>query len=143
MTFLKPAGLALAALFFNPAIAMAETTSLTISVTNLSPPTGTVEVSLFNTEESFMKDPYRQQSGKCGEKGEYITEFTDLTSGEYAVVVVHDANDNGKLDSGFLGFGGESYGYSNIAPPMFGRPDYEDVKILTASDGNLVEIEVR
>jgi uncharacterized protein (DUF2141 family) len=125
----------------NPRVVIVEITSLAVSIKNLSPPTGTIEVTLFNSAETFMKEPYRQQSGKSNEKGEFITEFTDLTSGEYAVVVVHDANDNGKLDTGFLGFGGESYRFSNNASSWFGRPDFEDAVIVTAPEGNLVEID--
>lgn len=134
------AGLTLA-LLLSPATALADFTSMTVSVKNLSPPTGTVEVSLFNSEETFMLEPYRQQSGKSSENGEFKTQFTDLAAGEYAVVVVHDANDNGKLDPGFLGFGGENYGYSNNASSWFGRPDYKDVTILTEPAGTLVEID--
>jgi len=141
MKLSKIGWIAASVLLAHPAIATAEITSLTVSVKNLSPPTGTVEVTLFNSAETFMQEPYRQQSGKSNDMGEFITEFTDLTSGEYAVVVVHDANDNGKLDTGFLGFGGESYRFSNDASSWFGRPDYEDAKIITAPDGNLVEIE--
>jgi len=140
MNFSNIAGLTLS-LLLGPAIALAESTSITVNVKNLSPPTGTVEVTLFNSEETFMLDPYRQQSGKSSESGEFETVITDLTAGEYAVVVVHDANDNGKLDPGFLGFGGESYGFSNKASSWFGRPDYEDVKIMTDPAGTLVEID--
>lgn len=141
MKFSRFCRLAAPVLLIHPALAIAEITSLAVSIKNLSPPTGTVEVTLFNSAETFMKEPYRQQSGKSNEKGEFLTEFTDLTSGEYAVVVVHDANDNGKLDTGFLGFGGESYRFSNNASTWFGRPDYEDARIVTAPDGNLVEID--
>jgi uncharacterized protein (DUF2141 family) len=141
MTVTRFSRLVAALLLATPVIASAEITSLAVSIKNLSPATGTVEVTLFNSAETFMKEPYRQQSGKANEQGEFITEFNDLTSGEYAVVVVHDANDNGKLDTGFLGFGGESYRFSNNASSWFGRPDYEDAKIATAPDGNLVEID--
>jgi uncharacterized protein (DUF2141 family) len=44
------------------------------------------------------------------------------------VVVVHDENANGKLDTGWLGFGGESYAYSNDARPLFGRPSFDEAK---------------
>ncbi len=141
MKLSKLSWLAAPFLLIHPAFATAEITSLAVSIKNLSPPTGTVEVTLFNSAETFMKEPYRQQSGKSNEKGEFITEFTDLTSGEYAVVVVHDANDNGKLDTGFLGFGAESYRFSNDASSWFGRPDFEDAVIVTAPEGNLVEID--
>jgi len=141
MNFSRIAGLTISVLMLIPAIAFAEITSITVKVKNLSPPTGTVEVTLFNSAETFMQEPYRQHSGTIGEDGEYKTVFTDLTAGEYAVVVAHDANDNGKLDPGFLGFGGEGYGFSNKASSWFGRPDYEDVKIMTDPAGTLVEID--
>ena len=45
------------------------------------------------------------------------------------MVVVHDANGNQKLDNGFLGFGAESFAYSNGATnPLFGRASFGDAK---------------
>jgi uncharacterized protein (DUF2141 family) len=75
------------------------------------------------------------------EEGQFEVEFSGLPDGEYAVVVVHDANDNGKLDSGFLGFGGENYGYSNNVKPWFGRPDFEDAKFTVDQPETVVEID--
>jgi uncharacterized protein (DUF2141 family) len=152
MKAVRMAGVAILIMLLSPSVVFAQANSpvtfegvtrVTVKVNNISPPIGTVEVTLFNTEESFMKEPYRQQSGQSGEKGIFVTEFKDITSGEYAVVVVHDANDNGKLDTGFLGFGGESYGFSNNVTAWFGYPDFEEAKIITAPDGNLVEIDLQ
>ena len=44
-----------------------------------------------------------------------------VPNGEYAVIVVHDANDNRKLDNGFLGFGAERFAevYLVLADPDF------------------------
>jgi uncharacterized protein (DUF2141 family) len=50
------------------------------------------------------------------------------------VVVVHDENGNGKLDTGFLGFGSESYAYSNDAHPLFGRPSFDEAKFAVDAD---------
>ena len=141
MSFTKFIQLAFFMSLLSPAPALAELPGVRVVVSNLSPTTGTVEISLFDSAESFMVEPYLQQSGTAGEDGSFETEFVSLPDGEYAVVVVHDANDNGKLDSGFLGFGGESYGYSNNARSLFGRPDFEDVKILVDQPGTLVEID--
>ena len=143
MSFPKHFGLVLAILFATPAGAMAESASMTVSVKNLSPPTGSVEISLFDSQETYMKETLRQQSGKSSESGEYETVFNDLTPGDYAVVVVHDANDNGKLDTGFLGFGGENYGFSNQASSWFGRPDYEEAKITVEVSGTQVDIDLK
>jgi len=126
----------------NPALALAELPGVRVVVSNLSPITGTVEVSLFDSADSFMVEPYLQQSGTAGEDGSFETEFVSLPDGEYAVVVVHDANDNGKLDTGFLGFGGEGYGFSNNAQTWFGWPDWEDAKIMVDQPATLVEIDL-
>jgi uncharacterized protein (DUF2141 family) len=76
------------------------------------------------------------------EDGTYLARFGKLPPGEYAVVVVHDENDNGKLDTGFLGFGGESYAYSNDAKPLFGRPGFDEVKFAVTADTH-VEITLQ
>ena len=102
---------------------------LVVEIEGANPATGTVEISLFKNDEFFMKEAYLQNSGAVKETGTFMALFNKLDEGEYAVVVVHDANDNQKLDSGFLGFGGESYAYSNNAKPWFGRPDFEDIAV--------------
>jgi uncharacterized protein (DUF2141 family) len=57
-------------------------------------------------------------------------------------VVVHDENDNGAYDSGFLGFGGESLGYSNNARSWLGRPDFDDAKLSIGAEGAEIEISL-
>lgn len=104
-----------------------------VHVAGGEPPTGTVEISLFNTAENFLQLPYLQTSGPINEDGTYTSRFGKVPPGEYAVVVVHDENDNGKLDTGFLGFGGEGYAFSNDVKPLFGRPGYDEVKFGVSS----------
>jgi uncharacterized protein (DUF2141 family) len=99
-----------------------------VRVSDGDPPTGTLEISLFNSAEFFMQNPYLQTSGPINEDGSYHARFGKVPPGEYAVVVVHDENDNGELDTGFLGFGGESYAFSNDVKPLFGRPSFDEVK---------------
>ena len=123
-----------------PGISVAALPSLTVHVRNALPPTGTVEVTLFNSEESFLKEIHIQQSGKANENGEFTAEFAGIEEGEYAVVVVHDENGNQIYDAGFLGFGTEGLGYSNNAWSWFGRPDFDEVKITI--DSAFTEIEI-
>ena len=125
-----------------PFCANAELPRLTVSVVNVSPPDGIVEVSVFNSTETFMKQPYLQQSGRAGEDGRFETVFAGMLEGEYAIVVVHDANENEVLDKGFLGFGGESYGWSNNVSPWFGWPDFDDASFTVGAEGANVEIDL-
>jgi uncharacterized protein (DUF2141 family) len=123
-----------------PRISAAALPSLTVHVRNALPPTGTVEVTLFNSEESFLKEIHLQQSGKANESGEFTAEFAGIEEGEYAVVVVHDENGNQIYDAGFLGFGTEGLGYSNNGWSWFGRPDFNEVKFTVDSEYTEIEI---
>ena len=100
-----------------------------------------MEVTLFNSAESFMREAFIQQSGGISESGEFTARFAGLEEGEYAVVVVHDENGNEAYDNGFLGLGAEGIGYSNNVRSWFGRPDFDDAKF-TVND-EPIEIEIR
>jgi uncharacterized protein (DUF2141 family) len=112
----------------------ADTIDVIVRVVGADPVTGTLEISLFNSADTFLKQPYLQTSGAVNEDGTHMARFGKVPPGEYAVVVVHDENGNGKLDTGFLGFGGESYAYSNDAHPLFGRPSFDEAKFAVDAD---------
>lgn len=101
---------------------------LKVTITGLEPSIGTVEVSLFNSAESFMVKPFLQESGVPDENGHLEVRFLNVFEGEYGLVVVHDENANGLFDSGFLGFGAEPVAYSNNVRPWLGRPSFQAVK---------------
>lgn len=123
-----------------PSLAWAELPTLTVHVGGAEPPTGTLEVTVFNSPETFLANAYLQRSGTVGEDGTFTAIFSAIPEGDYAVVVIHDANDNKKLDNGILGFGAESFAYSNGASnPLFGRATFEDAKFEVVGD---LEIEI-
>ena len=124
-----------------PLAARAQVADLTVRVVGADTMEGTIEVSLFDSAETFMREPYVQQSGAVAGDGAYEAMFTAVPVGEYAVVAVHDENDNGKLDTGLLGFGGEGYGFSNGVRPMLGWPDFEAAALSVTGDTR-VEIEL-
>lgn len=125
-----------------PTLTLAEQKTIKVQVHGVQPASGTLEISLFNSAENFMKEPHLQESLAVGEEGLLEAEFADLLDGEYAVVVVHDANDNGALDRGFLGIGGEGYGFSNDAMHWFGWPDFEDASFTVEGSETIVEINL-
>ena len=139
--FLKTLRPALLTLALIPVAAQAELFVLTVNVIDAEPPTGTIEVSVFDSAETFLKRTAFQTPCRPAEDGTCSVDFAAVPDGEYAVVIVHDANDNKKLDNGFLGFGAESFAYSNDASnPLFGRASFDDAKFtLTESMENLAE----
>ncbi|MCC7501626.1 MAG: DUF2141 domain-containing protein [Flavobacteriales bacterium] len=60
--------------------------------------------------------------------------FNDLTPGNYAVKVFHDINSNGKLDTSWIGWPQEPYGFSNDAPVNMGPPSFK-LAALTVKQG--------
>lgn len=125
-----------------PVLAHAELPSIQLHVTGADPATGTIEASLFDSAESFLVSVLLQESGDVAEDGTFTAEFAGLEEGDYAIVVVHDANDNGILDTGFMGFGGESVAYSNNAWALLGRPSFADARFTVTGGDHLVEISL-
>lgn len=107
---------------------------LTVNVEGLVAGAGPLEISLFNSAETFMKEPFYQESAKPDENGKAQVTFLNVFEGVYGLVVVQDENDNGVYDSGFLGFGAEPLGYSNDAGPWLGRPAFDAVSFDVQED---------
>jgi uncharacterized protein (DUF2141 family) len=54
--------------------------------------------------------------------------FTNVPTGDYAVKIFQDENDDRELNTNVLGIPAEKYGISNNARGRFGLPDYKDAK---------------
>ena len=107
--------------------AQEETFSLTVSVSKLKSNDGSLLVGLYNREASFLKQPFKSTVVKIENKKSVIV-FKNVPKGTYAVSFVHDANDNNKMDTNFIGIPKEDYGCSNNAKGFMGPPKYEDAK---------------
>ena len=131
-----------ASLLTLPLLAEAQLAQLTVTVRGLVPASGKVEVSLFNTPESFLQKPLLQNTQAVDGKEELVFEFSGLLDGQYAVVVVHDENGNDRLDNGFLGLGGESFAYSNDPFTLFGRPSFEAASFAVGTENLAIDIDL-
>ncbi len=107
---------------------MAQTQSLTVLVTNIKDEVGQIAVAIYNSEKEFMKTRYQGKITKAI-KGEVEVIFENLPSGSYGLSVMHDSNENGKLDSNFFGMPKEGFGFSNNAMGSFGPPGFDKAKV--------------
>jgi len=110
-----------------------ETYSLTIEVKELRNSTGAVQFALYNKDGTIPDEDYKQYckilKGKI-QKGIAKVTFTSLPPGKYAVNILHDENENGEIDKGFIlpiegiGFSNfQSIGFSNR--PNFSKASFE------------------
>ena len=56
--------------------------------------------------------------------------FADLKPGTFAVSALHDANNNGRLDTNFLGIPKEGIAVSNDAMPRFSAPRFAETSFV-------------
>lgn len=68
--------------------------------------------------------------------GVVSTVFTQLPSGQYAIIVIHDENDNGRLDENSFGVPTEGYGFGNNAQALLSSPSF-DAAAITVGDADI------
>ena len=120
----------------------AQSPILKLVVANFESAQGDLQVSIFNSEKSFLKEKeeYRIYRFKIGtESNEFAID--DLPKGKYAMIIFHDKNSNNDLDRSFLGIPKEGYGFSNNVKPHLSAPDFQDCCISLDNDTK-VEIEL-
>lgn len=101
---------------------------------------GKVAISLYSGEENFLKEPVKTHILSISNKT-VSTTFKNIKSGTYAIGIVHDENNNGKLDVNFMKIPKEAVATSNNISPKFGPPKYEDAKF-DLTDGEKISIKI-
>lgn len=122
-----------------------ETGDMAVTVTNIESSEGKIRAVLFKGKEGFPDDSekaYRSASVDA-QKGKTTFVFEDLPYGEYAISLLHDKNENGKMDTNFVGYPQEGYGISNNKNPGISMPKYEDAHFHHQSSPNKVLIQLR
>ena len=114
--------------------------SLTVQITRADPGIGQIAVALFDSRESFLETAIFDSTQLVAESETLTFEFSDLMPGEYAISTFYDKNENGKLDTRFLGIPKEPFGFSNNPSVLFGPPSFDKTKV-QLEDGS-VEIEI-
>lgn len=101
--------------------------TLTIHFVGMKSDVGKVYVGLHNTKKAFLKERCKEAIVVVNNKIAQV-KFENLPLGEYSVSSFHDINDNGKLDTSFIGIPKEPIGVSNNAKGFMGPPKYKDAK---------------
>ena len=90
----------------------AEEKKLTVEITNITSEEGQIILAIYNSSENYDKRIAFQEVKLKPEMDSVIFE-TNVPDGEYLVMLVHDINNNGKLDTSFIGMPKEPVGLSN------------------------------
>ncbi|MBT8268190.1 MAG: DUF2141 domain-containing protein [Flavobacteriaceae bacterium] len=117
---------------------ISEAQTITVTVENILNENGKILASL-HTSETFMKGPGIKNS-ESKIKGETVEiTFTDVKPGTYAIMILHDENENNRMDYEVSGMPKEHYGMSNN-PMSFGPPQFADAKFEMGSKDQEIKI---
>lgn len=100
--------------------------SLDIKILNIRKNKGKVIVAVFQDPETWLESPLKEV--KLTTDADAKTVSFQVPFGTYAVSVYQDTDDNGELDTNFLGIPKEPIGFGNNYKP-FGKPKFESAAI--------------
>ncbi len=103
---------------------------LVVHVRGVRSAEGTVRVKILDHGRDFPQSDdavARQKQPASAEPARF--EFADLPHGTYAVIVLHDEDDDAMLGRSLLGLPREGLGFSNEARIRFGPPKFAEAAI--------------
>lgn len=120
------------------------TGTLTIFITGARSAKGKMIVWLFKDAPGYPSDTskiFRQQSVDVdpSTKTAQVT-FKDLPPGTFAVTVLHDENNNGKMDKKLFGMPKESYGASNNPGKKMRAANFDEAKFTVNASEQSIKI---
>ena len=125
-----------------PRVAPAPTTEMvTIVVAALASPQSVVKLNFYNAPDKFLKDGQMAIRMVVRPEGKTsISVPVELATGEWAVALSQDVNNNNKLDKNFLGIPTEPFAFSNNVKPRLSAPSFKECKFTVEGPGQVVTI---
>lgn len=120
---------------------MAQSANLSVRVQD-APADGMLVIQVYDSPNAFgdFRDPAREI--RTPTRADAVYRIDDVPSGEIAVLVYVDENENGLIDKNFIGIPKEPLGLSNRYRPK-GPPSFERASFRIPEDGTtVVDIEI-
>jgi len=113
------------------------TYDLTLNIKDLRDAKGEVIFSLYNKENSIpdqnLEKTFKQLKSAISDNKASVT-FNNLDEGTYCVNILHDENQNGKIDKGFM-LPVEGIGFTNMQTiNMFNKPTFKKASFVLDKD---------
>ena len=132
--YLLIAGIALACGFGSAA-------TLTVTVTNVASDAGQIRVAVYD-EATWLDREQRIARQFLAPTSATVSATFEVPAGTYAVAVLHDVNENGRMDVRMMR-PKEPFGFSNGVVPRFGPPKFQDSAFEIADEDVALTIELR
>lgn len=120
-------------------------TSLQVSISGASSDTGSIRILVFSKPSGFP-DQVKQALKSISltpKNGKASFKLTDLPTGTYAIGVIHDQDNDGKLSTNAVGYPVEKFGFSKNPKVYFGPPPFEKASFVLGKNPVSLEISLR
>lgn len=120
-------------------------TSLQVYISGANSDVGNIRILVFSKPSGFpdqVKQAVRSIS-LAPKNGKANFKLTDLPTGTYAIGVIHDQDNNGKLSTNAVGYPIEKFGFSNNPKVYFGPPSFDKAAFALGKNPIAVEISLR
>lgn len=106
---------------------------------------GQLLVSLFNEPTGYPSDGKKafRKTSVAVKKGITLVEWKDIPEGSYAVALLHDENNDLKMNLTLIGLPKEGYGFSNNALGLAGPPSFQKASFLHQGEKTIHRIKLR
>jgi uncharacterized protein (DUF2141 family) len=130
-------------LLFALLLAAAPVGTLQIDATGFQGSSGHALARLYRPGQDVVREPWRTAKAAIVD-GKAVLTFEGLEPGDYAVVVVHDVNDNGVIDHNVLHLPAEPLGFSNgFTLGLFSvKPTFDTLRFTVAGERTTVTVQV-
>ena len=128
------------------AVAEELTGILVVEISGLKDASGDVYIAVYDSDSNWLsEDTFRDAKVTIAEAldGDLVRTEMHLPLGEYALTVFHDTDNDGELDTNFIGIPKEPIAMSNNAVAKFGPPKYEDAVFTLGAEPMIQHIAIK
>ncbi len=119
------------ALIFAGNVIFSQTYEIIVKITDIKNNSGNILYAVYNNESVFNDgENFVMSAALKAQSGTITFTLKGLPAGEYAISVLHDENENGKMDTNILGIPKEGFGFSQNPKVTFSEPGFDDVKFI-------------
>ena len=126
--------------------AATQAATLTLVISNIQSDVGKMTISAYDSKDGWLKEDKAVSRTAIVVadhlQGDSLTTTMELEPGDYAISIHHDDNDNGKMDTNFIGIPKEPTGLSNGAVPKFGPPKFKDAAVTVGEEPVAIELKL-
>lgn len=116
---------------------------LTVTLTGIRASTGILKLALVDSADGWAGTARPVQATGAPPSGDsQVFTFPGVSPGRYALMVTHDENANGKLDTNLIGMPVEGYGFSNN-PQVMRKPTFDEAAFDVGTQAAVLTVELR